>query len=95
MPFRCCCSRRWRRSRFAARAAAAASASEGAAIAAVFYLRWTFTLFADDDLESTRIVVPPLTGSVIAIGVAATLVFGVWPGPLAALAQHATVLFTP
>ena len=67
----------------------------GAAIAAVFYLRWTFTLFADDDLESTRIVVPPLTGSVIAIGVAATLVFGVWPGPLAALAQHATVLFTP
>jgi len=32
---------------------------------------------------------------VIALGVAATLVFGVWPGPLASLAQHATVLFTP
>jgi len=38
------------------------------------------TLYADDDLESTRIVVPPLTGFVIAVGVAATLVFGVWPG---------------
>jgi NADH-quinone oxidoreductase subunit N len=66
-----------------------------AAIAAFFYLRWVMTLYADDDLESTRIVVPPLTGFVIAVGVAATLVFGVWPGPIAALAQHATVLFSP
>jgi NADH-quinone oxidoreductase subunit N len=67
----------------------------GAAIAAVFYLRWTFTLYAEDDLDSTRIVVPPMTGLVIGLGVAATVVFGVWPGPLAALAQHATVLFSP
>jgi NADH-quinone oxidoreductase subunit N len=66
-----------------------------AAIAAFFYLRWVMTLYADDDLEGTRIVVPPLTGFVIAVGVAATLVFGVWPGPIAALAQHATVLFSP
>jgi len=67
----------------------------GAAIAAVFYLRWTFTLFADDDLDATRIVVPPITVGVIAAGVIATVLFGVWPGPLAALAQHATVLFSP
>lgn len=67
----------------------------GAAIAAVFYLRWTFTLYAEDDLDSTRIVVPRLTGFVIAFGVVATVLFGVWPGPLAALAQHATVLFSP
>jgi NADH-quinone oxidoreductase subunit N len=66
-----------------------------AAIAAFFYLRWVMTLYADDDLEGTRIVVPPLTGFVIAVGVAVTLVFGVWPGPIAALAQHATVLFSP
>jgi NADH-quinone oxidoreductase subunit N len=66
-----------------------------AAIAAFFYLRWVMTLYADDSLEGTRIVVAPLTGFVIAFGVAATLVFGVWPGPLAALAQHATVLFSP
>ena len=66
-----------------------------AAIAAFFYLRWVMTLYADDDLEGTRIVVPPLTGFVIAVGVAFTLVFGVWPGPIAALAQHATVLFSP
>jgi NADH-quinone oxidoreductase subunit N len=67
----------------------------GAVIAAVFYLRWTFTLYAEDDLDSTRIVVPPLTGLVIAFGVVATVLFGVWPGPLATLAQHATVLFSP
>jgi NADH-quinone oxidoreductase subunit N len=67
----------------------------GAAIAAVFYLRWTFTLYADDDLDAARIVVPTMTGLVIGLGVAATVVFGVWPGPLAALAQHATVLFSP
>jgi NADH-quinone oxidoreductase subunit N len=66
-----------------------------AAIAAYFYLRWTMALYADDDLEATRIVVPHSTGFVIALGVVATLVFGVWPGPLASLAQHATVLFTP
>ena len=66
-----------------------------AAIAACFYLRWTMTLFAEDDLDATRVVVPRSTGAVIALGVAATLVFGVWPGPLASLAQHATVLFTP
>jgi NADH-quinone oxidoreductase subunit N len=67
----------------------------GAAIAAVFYLRWTFTLYADDDLDAARIMVPRMTGLVIGLGVAATVVFGVWPGPLAALAQHATVLFSP
>ena len=66
-----------------------------AAIAAYFYLRWTMALYADDDLEATRVVVPRSTGFVIVLGVAATLVFGVWPGPLASLAQHATVLFTP
>ena len=67
----------------------------GAAIAAYFYLRWVLALYADDDLEGTRVEVPALTGFVIASGVVLTLVFGVWPGPLATLAQHATVLFTP
>ena len=66
-----------------------------AAIAAFFYLRWAMALYADDDLDGTRVEVPALTGIVIALGVALTLVFGVWPGPLASLAQHATVLFTP
>jgi len=66
-----------------------------AAIAAFFYLRWAMALYADDDLDGDRVHVPVLTGFVIASGVALTLVFGVWPGPLATLAQHATVLFTP
>jgi NADH-quinone oxidoreductase subunit N len=66
-----------------------------AAISAFFYLRWTLALYVEDDLEASRIVVPRATGAVIAFGVLVTLVFGVWPGPLATLAQHATVLFTP
>ena len=59
------------------------------------YLRWAMTLYADDDVEGVRIEVPRLTGAVIGFGVAVTILFGVWPGPLATLAQHATVLFTP
>jgi NADH-quinone oxidoreductase subunit N len=66
----------------------------GAAIAAVFYLRWTSTLFAGG-AEGERIAVPAATATVIALGVAATVFFGVWPGPLVTLAQHATVLFSP
>ena len=66
-----------------------------AAIAAFFYLRWTMALFADENLEGTRVEVPWPSGTVIATGVVATLLFGIWPGPLVTLAQHATVLFTP
>ncbi len=66
-----------------------------AAIAAVFYLRWILALYSDDDIEATRIEVPRATGLVIGLGVVITVLFGLWPGPLAALAQHATVLFTP
>lgn len=66
-----------------------------AAIAAFFYLRWTLTIYADDDVEGTKVVVPVGTGLVIGFGVATTLFFGIWPGPLVTLAQHATVLFAP
>jgi len=67
----------------------------GAAIAAFFYLRWVLTLYADDQQDAARVAVPRATALVIGLGVALTILFGVWPGPLAALAQHATVLFTP
>ncbi len=42
-----------------------------AAVAAFFYLRWILALYADDDSESesTRVSVPVLTGSVVAVGV--------------------------
>ena len=66
-----------------------------AAIAAFFYLRWVLALYADDETDARHVTVPRATGLVIALGVAITLFFGVWPGPLATLAQHATVLFTP
>ena len=66
-----------------------------AAIAAFFYLRWAMALYSDDGPEADRIVVPRATAVVIGFGVAVTLVFGIWPGPLVTLAQHATVLFTP
>jgi NADH-quinone oxidoreductase subunit N len=68
-----------------------------AAIAASFYLRWTVVLYAepDGDMEMSRVVVPRATGLAIGLGVAMTLLFGIWPGPLATLAQHATLYFTP
>ena len=66
-----------------------------AAIAAFFYLRWTLALYADDEIEANRVEVPALTGLVIGFGVVFTIVFGIWPGPLATLAQHATMFFTP
>jgi NADH-quinone oxidoreductase subunit N len=67
----------------------------GAAIAAYFYLRWVLALYAEETHEATRVRVPAATGVVIALGVVLTVLFGLWPGPLAALSQHATVLFTP
>jgi NADH-quinone oxidoreductase subunit N len=67
----------------------------GAAVAAYFYLRLTLALFAEDDGEAARVPAPAATVAVVGVGVVATVLFGVWPGPLAALAQHATVLFTP
>ncbi len=66
----------------------------GAAIAAFFYLRWTIVLYAESPEGAVSIPVPRATALAIGAGVAVTLVFGVWPGPLATLAQHATVLFT-
>jgi NADH-quinone oxidoreductase subunit N len=66
-----------------------------AAIAAYFYLRFALTLYADDDVEGTRIHVPMLTGTTIAVGVIVAILFGLWPGPLAAWVQHATLLFLP
>ena len=67
----------------------------GAAIAAYFYLRWVLALYAESDDAVSRVEVPFASGLVIVAGVLITIVFGLWPGPLAALAQHATVLFTP
>jgi NADH-quinone oxidoreductase subunit N len=66
-----------------------------AAIAAVFYLRWVLWLYADDDVEGTRVRVPLFTGKVVAIGVIVAVLFGLWPGPLVTWAQHATLLFVP
>ena len=66
-----------------------------AAIAAFFYLRWILALYADDDVEGTRVHVPLFTGKVVAVGVIVAVLFGVWPGPLATWCQHATMLFLP
>jgi NADH-quinone oxidoreductase subunit N len=68
-----------------------------AANAAFFYLRFALTLYADsdDDVEGNRIAVPPLSTIVITVGVVVALLFGIWPGPIAAWVQHATLLFLP
>ena len=67
-----------------------------AAIAAFFYLRWAMALYSDDGVEGTRVArAAPRRASSSPSACCVTLVFGVWPGPLVTLAQHATVLFTP
>ena len=66
-----------------------------AAVAAYFYLRIILALYGDDDLDATRVAVPIATGVVVAAGVAVALVAGLWPGPVAAWVQHATMLFLP
>jgi len=68
-----------------------------AAVAAYVYLRWILTLWdsSASDEGAARIAVPRASASVIAVVCVASVLFGVWPGPLAALAQHATALFLP
>ena len=66
-----------------------------AAIAAFFYLRWCLVLFSSEETTTTRVGVPKSTAFVIIFSVVTTLAFGIWPGPLASLAQHAGLLFTP
>ena len=66
-----------------------------AAIAAFFYLRWTLWLYADDEVEATRVDVPRQTAVVIGVGVIVAILFGLWPGPIATWVQHATLLFLP
>ncbi len=68
----------------------------GAAIAAFFYLRWVLALYADDAPEGAiKVAVPRASALVIGLGVVLSVLFGLWPGPLATLASHATALFTP
>ncbi len=66
-----------------------------AAIAAYFYLRFALTLYEESDDGAPRVRVPLASGLVIGVGVAVALLFGLWPGPLAAWAQHAPLLFLP
>ena len=63
-----------------------------AAIGGFFYVRLVLSLYAEDSLDRVRIEVPRLTGLVIAFGAVTAIVFGVWPGPIANLAHHATLL---
>jgi NADH-quinone oxidoreductase subunit N len=66
-----------------------------AAIAAFFYLRLVLSLYADADVEADRVTVPVATGAVIALAALSAVLFGLWVGPLAGVAHHATLLFLP
>ncbi len=46
-------------------------------------------------VEATRVAVPSASAVVIAFGVVVAVLFGLWPGPLVTLVQHATLLFLP
>ena len=62
-----------------------------ASIAGYFYIRLVLSLY--DTHDSAEVVTVPRTSAfVIAVGVLSALVFGVWPGPLESLAQHAVLL---
>jgi NADH-quinone oxidoreductase subunit N len=50
-------------------------------------------LVADDGVEAPRVVVSPWVATGIAICVATTLVFGIWPQPLVDFAHQATFIF--
>jgi NADH-quinone oxidoreductase subunit N len=75
--------------------ALAVLAMVAAAIAAFFYLRVVLSLYADDDSDAALVAVPTSSGAVIGFAVITTVLFGVWVGPLASLAHHATLLFLP
>jgi NADH-quinone oxidoreductase subunit N len=66
-----------------------------AALAAFFYLRVAISLYGEGDEDAAHVPVPPATGAVIAFACVTAVLFGVWVGPLANLAQHATLLFLP
>jgi NADH-quinone oxidoreductase subunit N len=66
------------------------------AIAAFFYVRVIVLMFFSDPVEGgPEIVVPSVfTGTAVAVGTLATIVFGILPQPLLSLANHAaTQLF--
>lgn len=74
---------------------AAVIALLGACVAAVAYLRWTTSLFATEHLDQAPLEVPVASRVVITLAVVYTVVFGVEPGLLTSIAQHATLLFQP
>jgi NADH-quinone oxidoreductase subunit N len=61
------------------------------AIAAFFYVRVIVLMFFSDPItDGPEVVVPSVfTGTAVAVGAAATLVFGIVPEPLLSLASHA------
>ena len=61
------------------------------AIAAFFYVRVIVLMFFSDPISGgPEVVVPSVfTGTAVAVGAAATLVFGILPEPLLSLASHA------
>ena len=70
-------------------------AMAAAAIAAFFYLRLVLSLYAEVDDDSAKVPVPVSSAFVVGFGVLTAVLFGVWVGPLASLAHHATFVFLP
>ena len=66
-----------------------------ACIAAFAYLRWVLALFSKEGTETEIVRVPFATRFTVTCGVVTAVIFGIWPGPLVALAQHASLLFLP
>ncbi len=74
-------------------AVVAAVAMVSAAVVAFYYLRVILSIFADDVHDAVRIDVPRSTGAVIGVVAGASVVGGIWVGPLVDLAHRASLLF--
>jgi NADH-quinone oxidoreductase subunit N len=69
----------------------------GACIGAFVYLRWILAIFGpnDESITPAHVVITAKARVVIILGVSVAVLFGLWPGPLETLANHATLLFQP
>jgi NADH-quinone oxidoreductase subunit N len=64
-----------------------------ATMAAFFYVRVVLALYADEEHALEPVAVPRGAGIVIVATAAATILFGIWVGPLSDLANRASLLF--
>ena len=67
----------------------------GACVAAFAYLRWTTSLYANENLEVEPLVVPWASRVVISLAVVYAIALGIDPSLLTSISAHASLIFQP